>query len=184
MVDYFAILGVPRQAGLSLDAARAAFQVRGAGLHPDAGDAADRSARAAQFVELNEAFSVLSSRPRRLRHLLELMGGAPTRGAVLDDGLMALFSQINAAVQLADACLAQQAAATSALAKALLTSPALAAEAALAAAAQTLLARSEALDARLAAKPDAATLASAVQEAAFLEKWDTQVQSRRLRLLD
>ena len=59
MLDYFAILGVSRRASLSLDAVRAAFQERGAAVHPDAVvDGAARAARAQEFQLANEAFTV------------------------------------------------------------------------------------------------------------------------------
>lgn len=189
MLDYFAILGVPRRASLSLDEARAAFQERGAAVHPDAvAPGAERDARAADFQQLNEAFAVLGSRPRRLKHLLELLGGQASKGAVLDETLMTLFSAVNQALQLADAFLAKSAAATSALAKALLTDDALTAEETLASVAEQLVTRMNALEERLAAMDaeglDLPALQRAAQEAAFLEKWDLQVQQRRLRLLN
>jgi curved DNA-binding protein CbpA len=189
MLDYFAILGVSRRASMSLDAARAAFQERGASVHPDAAaDAADRDARAAEFQLLNEAFSVLSVRPRRLKYLLELEGGQASKGAVLDESLMTVFALVNEALQQADAFLTKSASATSALAKALLTTEALAVEDILANAAQTLVARQETLEALLARMDaeglDIVQLQRAAQEAAFLEKWELQVQQRRLRLLN
>jgi curved DNA-binding protein CbpA len=189
MQDYFDILGVPRRASLTLDAARAAFQERGAALHPDAvANAGARPERAADFQLLNEAFSVLSARPRRLKHLLELEGGQTSKGAVLDESLMALFSSVNQALQQADAFLAKAAVASSALARALLTSEALGVEDSLAAAGQQLVARQERLEAVLAAMDadgiDLPSLQRAAQEAAFLEKWELQVQQRRLRLLN
>jgi curved DNA-binding protein CbpA len=189
MLDYFAMLGVSRRASMSLDEARAAFQSRGAAVHPDAAaDAVVREARAGEFQLLNEAFSVLSARPRRLRHLLELAGGQVSKGAVLDESLMGVFSLVNQALQQADAFLTKSAMATSALAKALLTGEALATEEVLAAAAQQLVARQEILEVALAEMDanglDLAKLQRAAQEAAFLEKWELQVQQRRLRLLN
>jgi curved DNA-binding protein CbpA len=189
MLDYFAILGVSRQASLSLDAARAAFQERGAAVHPDAAvDAAERDARAAEFQLVNEAYVVLSARPRRLKHLLELAGGQVAKGAVLDESLMNVFTSVNQALQQADAFLAKSASATSALAKALLTTEALTTEDVLVNAAQVLVARQETLEALLARMDaeglDLVQLQRAAQEAAFLEKWELQVQQRRLRLLN
>ncbi len=189
MLDYFQILGVPRRAALTLDEARAAFQERGAALHPDAvANAGARPERAADFQVLNEAFSALSARPRRLKHLLALAGGQASKGAVLDESLMVLFSSVNQALQQADAFLAKAAVASSALARALLTNEALTVEDTLAAVGQQLVARQERLEAALATMDaqgiDLPTLQRAVQEAAFLEKWELQVQQRRLRLLN
>ena len=189
MLDYFTILGVPRRASLTIDEARAAFQMRGAALHPDAAaNAGARPEREAEFQVLNEAFACLSTRPGRLKHLLELEGGAASKGAVLDETLMVLFSSVNQALQQADAFLVKAAGAASALARALLTGEALTVEDALSAVAQQLVSRQDRLEASLMAM-DAdgihlPALQQAVQEAAFLEKWELQVQQRRLRLLN
>ena len=190
MVDCFDVLGIARRASLSTDEVRAGFQQQGAKIHPDgAGDPDDRKRRETSFQQLTEAYSLLTSTPRRLKHLLELLAPGATRGGVLDESLMGLFGTINSVLQKADALLAKKAQATSALAKALLAAESLETEELLATAAGELLQRQEVLDAKLTAfdaadSPDPAALAGLAQEAAFLEKWESQIQQRRLRLID
>ena len=188
MTDYFEVVGLPRRAALDAEAVRAAFQARGAALHPDhARVETDRAEKADAFQVLQEAYAVLSSTPRRLRHLLELRGQEAPRSGVIDETLMPLFSRIHPLLQNADSLLAQKAQATSALSRALLTAPTLEMESALAECAGKLLERSRELHATLRAwdevAPAAESLASAWQDAAFIEKWELQIQQRRLRLM-
>lgn len=188
MTDYFELLGLPRRAALDAGEVRAAFQRSGAAQHPDhAREPAERGARAVAFQSLQEAYAALSSTPRRLRHLLELHGRVPARAEVMDDALMPHFTSVHALLQQADALLAQKSAATTPLAKALLTAPSLEMEASLAAAAGALLERTGVLHGQLAAwdaaPPDWEALASVRQASAFLEKWEAQLQQRRLSLL-
>lgn len=190
MVDYFEVLGIPHSASLTSETVRAAFQSQGAKQHPDAAEnAADRSLRETTFQQLNEAFSILTSTPRRLKHLMELRAPGSAKGGVLDESLMALFSQVNSALQQSDALLAKKAGVTSALARALLAGESLQVDEILSDAAGALISRQEALESRLAELDagglnDVARLAGAAQEAAFLEKWELQIQQRRLRFME
>ena len=189
MTDFFEVVGLPRKAALEAEAVRAAFQARGAALHPDhACGEIDRAEKSAAFQALQEAYAVLSSTPRRLRHLGELLGYSAPRSGVIEESLMPLFSRIHTLLQQADSLLAQKTQATSALSKALLTAPTLELESALAECAGELLERSRDLKDRLQAWDEAApaveVLAGAGQEAAFLEKWELQIQQRRLRLME
>lgn len=188
MTDCFELLGLPRRAVLGTEEVRAAFQSRGAMLHPDhARQETERVEKSAAFQALQEAFAILSATPRRLRHLLELHGHTAPRAAVIDESLMPLFSRVHTLLQHADTLLTKQAAATSALAKALLAASTLELESALAEAAGQLLQRSADLHEQLRAwdqaAPDLPALASNWQTAAFLEKWEAQLQQRRLHLL-
>jgi len=73
--DAFALLGLPRRAALSAQEVREAFQKAAAAAHPDgAGDAGERARRTADFAALNEAQAILTSLPRRLRHLFAHTG--------------------------------------------------------------------------------------------------------------
>ena len=190
MVDYFDVLGIARRASLSADEVRAGFQQQGAKIHPDgASDPDNRKQRETAFQQLTEAYSLLTSTPRRLKHLLELVAPGLAKGGILDESLMALFSMINSVLQKADSLLEKKAQATSALARALLAGESLETEDLLANAAGELLKRQEVLDAKLVAfdaaeSSDANSLAGLAQEAAFLEKWESQIQQRRLRLID
>ncbi len=79
-MDYFALLGQPRQPWLDPAALKAAFLEQSARLHPDralAGDVEEKLAATGRFAELNAAYSCLREPKERLLHLLELESGAP-----------------------------------------------------------------------------------------------------------
>jgi curved DNA-binding protein CbpA len=79
-MDYFALLGQPRQPWLDADALKAAFLQQSARLHPDrvqAGNDVDQAAATDRFAELNGAYNCLREPKDRLLHLLELESGAP-----------------------------------------------------------------------------------------------------------
>src|SRR5690606_10476786 len=121
----------------------------------------------------------------------ELLSGEKARGGQLGERPMHLFSSISATLQNADALIAQRTEAKSVLAKAVLSSPTMEAEEALAEVAGQVLRQLEQLEASLPALdlaveeklPDALIkLAAAAHTAAFLQRWDAQIQQRRLRL--
>ena len=79
-MDYFALLGQPRQPWLDAVALKAAFLQQSARLHPDrvqAANAAERAAATGRFAELNASYHCLREPKERLLHLLELESGAP-----------------------------------------------------------------------------------------------------------
>ena len=187
-MDAFALLGLPRRAALEAEEVRAAFQKAGAAHHPDHAEATEKAGRAAGFTALNEAQAVLSSAPRRLRHLLELLypATAATRtGAVMDGEMMDLFSLTGAAVQQAQSVLARKQQAASSLARAMLSGEEMQAQEAIEAALTRIEAARDALravmeeiDAAHAAGGDASTvLQSAAARAGFLEKWHQQLRN-------
>jgi curved DNA-binding protein CbpA len=190
MTDPFAILGLPHQAWMDAEMARAAFQKRGAAIHPDAvSDPQEKAQRVAAFQELTEAFSILTSTPRRLKSLLESLGAPLDRAMPLGEELLAWFGKVQNGLQEADAFLAKKSAATSPLAKALLTNDALACEEKLSALATLLYTANANLENELKAMDAAGEVAlenlqKAAQQASFLEKWERQVQQRRLQLVD
>jgi hypothetical protein len=187
--DGFALLGLPRRAILSVDEVRAAFQRSGAENHPDnATDAADRTRRTAAFTALNDAHAVLGSLPRRLRHLLELEHpelAASRSGAVMDRGIMELFSAVGAAMQAANAVQRKRRNAGTALAKALLAKEEMQARETVEAATRQVEAARQALEAELlqmdaaraAGQSDGPQLGSCAARAGFLEKWQAQLRA-------
>lgn len=188
--DFFALLGLPRAAALSGDEVRTAFQKAAAAIHPDAAaDETERTKRTAAFTALNEASAVLSSLPRRLRHLLELEHpeiAAQKTGAPMDNAMMDLFSVTAAAVQGAATVQNQKRTAATALARALLAPQEMQAQEALEAATQKVEAERADLEeglpeidaARGATAPEAGMrLAAAAARAAFLEKWQGQLRA-------
>jgi DnaJ-domain-containing protein 1 len=79
-VDYFALLGQPRQPWLDLSALKTAFLQQSALLHPDRAEAGNAEAQATasgRFADLNAAYHCLLEPKTRLLHLLELESGAP-----------------------------------------------------------------------------------------------------------
>ena len=187
--DAFALLGLPRQALLATEEVRAAFQRAGAGVHPDgAGDEAERDRLTAEFAALNEAHAVVSSLPRRLRHLLELEyseTAALKTGAVMEGAMMELFATTGAAVQQAAVVQARKRTAATALSRAMLAGDEMQAQEALDAANRRVDAACEALNLELAeldkvraAGGNVATrLQTCAARAGFLEKWQAQLRA-------
>jgi curved DNA-binding protein CbpA len=188
VTDSFALLGLPRSACLSPDDIRSAFQKAAAAAHPDAAaDETERAARTLQFQQINEASSILTPVASRLKHLLALEAPdfIPNRAAPMDDALVALFTQVGSAVQLAAAWTRDRLAATTFLAKANLTAREMQVQEALEAAGARLRTAQETLAASLleleatrsTGHPPTEALHALAQRAAFLEKWQAQLQS-------
>lgn len=114
MPDYFEILGIPEQLVIEADRLSAAFREAGKRAHPDAGGGDE------DFCRLREAFEVIASPSKRLKHWLELRGtSVVTRGAV-DPHLMDLFAKVGAAIQQAESLIRRRDESKSALGLALL----------------------------------------------------------------
>jgi len=187
-MDAFALLGLPRRASLTAEEVRAAFQRAGAATHPDGAGSDERTRRTEDFAALNEAYAVLSSLPRRLRHLLELEypdTTAQKTGTVMDGAMMELFASTGAAVQAAGAVQTRKQKAATALARAMLAGEEMRVQETLEAATQRLEAARAALEAELteldearaAGASVAAKLQSCAARAGFLEKWQAQLRA-------
>lgn len=114
MQDYFEILGIPEQLVIETDRLSAAFRESGKSAHPDAGGGDE------DFSRLREAFEIIASPSKRLKHWLELRGTpAETRGAV-DPHLMDLFAEVGVAIQQAESLIRRRDETKSALGLALL----------------------------------------------------------------
>ena len=187
VADAFALLGLPRKAALNPDLVKAAFQKAAAATHPDAAaDEADRVARTLQFQQLNEASALLTPAASRLKHLLglEYAGFSPSRAAAMDEPLVALFTQVGAAVRAAAEWTRRRQAATTFLAKAALTASEMQVQEALEAAGRSVREAQEVLQSAMekvdtapAGQDQAETLSALAQRAAFLEKWQAQLQA-------
>lgn len=188
--DAFALLGLDRRAGLSAAEVRQAFQQAAAAAHPDgAEDETAREERTARFQKINEASAVLTPVAARLKHLLELEfpDFQPPRQTVMDEALVVLFTLTGEAVQAAADWVRKRQAATSFLAKAALTASEMTVQEKLEAAGQALRDAQDQLAASLAELDGAAagrpgllspeTLNALARRAAFLEKWQAQVQA-------
>jgi hypothetical protein len=191
MVDCYALMDLPRRAWLDREEARTAFQRAGAARHPDAASSeTERAEREISFQQLQEAYAVLASTPTRLKHLAALLdAGFESRSGVLDETLMKLFSSINEGLHQADALASKKEFATSNLARALLASECLETQEILETLGGKIVARQELLQERLMAwdanpQHQIADLQNAAQEAAFLDRWEQQIQQRRMKLID
>lgn len=114
MIDAFQILGIEPRLVLSDEELRDLFREAGKLAHPDAGGGEG------EFSELREAFAVVSSPSRRLRHWLELRGTPGEVRGSIDDSLMDVFSEIGSVTQQAESCIRKRDEAKSVLVRALL----------------------------------------------------------------
>jgi curved DNA-binding protein CbpA len=74
MIDYFALLDQPRTPWLEPASLKNAYHRKTRQAHPDTASSGTEQ----RFTELNEAYQTLQDPKRRLHHLLELEGHAPS----------------------------------------------------------------------------------------------------------
>ena len=118
MTDYFALLEQRRAPWLDPAGLKEAYHRQTLQTHPDT--AAPDNPRGA-FAELNEAYQVLQDPKRRLHHLLELEGCAPSPGdQTVPQELHDLFPAIGALAQRANLLFEKLKAASNALSRSLL----------------------------------------------------------------
>jgi curved DNA-binding protein CbpA len=118
MTDYFALLDQARAPWLEPASLKDAYHRKTLQTHPDTA-AADNPQGA--FAELNEAYQVLQDPKRRLHHLLELEGRAPSSGdQTVPQELHDLFPAIGALTQRANLFLEKMKTASNALSRSLL----------------------------------------------------------------
>jgi DnaJ-domain-containing protein 1 len=119
VTDYFALLDEPRRPWLEPETLKKKFLVLSANLHPDkihSAGAAEKSAAAKKFAELNTAYNHLADPKSRLRHLLELeLGAKPKDVQQIPPALADLFAEVAAACRDTDTFLAEKNTTTSPL---------------------------------------------------------------------
>lgn len=184
MDDAFAALDLERRLDLSDDVIELAWRELSRDLHPDS-DRGDAERAAA----VNRAHQILRSPARRLRHWLGLHGVEIARQSAIDPALMGLFAEIGPALTAADEVLKKRAAASSALARALLAEPEISAQQRL----QGLLGKLGKQRADLTARfhqfeSDSSSgrfenALAATGQLAFLENWESQVRQRLLAMI-
>jgi curved DNA-binding protein CbpA len=114
VTNAFEILGLNPRLTVGEEALRCAFRESGKSMHPDAGGGE------LEFSKLREAFEIIASPSKRLKHWLDLRGTpAETRGTV-DPPLMDLFAEVGRVSQLAERVIRKREEAKSALGLALL----------------------------------------------------------------
>ncbi len=187
MADFFELLSLPPRAVLEDELLQQAYLNATRSAHPDqAGGDALLSAN------LNAALEALKSPVTRLKHLIDQHSQTAWRAIPLDDGLMGLFEKLGPLLQQSAAFLARKQAATSALAKALLSSEEMRLRESLESLNedievqwQQLEAELPACDARIA-EADASVwpdLQALQARFAYLAKWRAQIRERLLGLM-
>ena len=118
MTDYFALLDQPRAPWLDPASLKDAYHRKTLQTHPDTAAANNTEGG---FAELNEAYQVLQDPKRRLHHLLELEGHAPSSAEqTVPRELHDLFPAIGAVTQRANLFLERMKTASNALSRSLL----------------------------------------------------------------
>lgn len=120
MVDYFALLDLPRQPWLDPEALKERFVTLSARHHPDKAAAdAERGSAEAHYAQLNAAYQTLRDTRTRLGHLIHLVTGQPPGNIrQVSPESADLFFEVGTLCRQVDAFIAAQAAATSPLLKA------------------------------------------------------------------
>lgn len=117
MINAFQILGIGAQLVLADDCLRDAFREAGKRVHPDAGGGDG------EFAALREAYAVVTSPSRRLRHWLELRGTPGEVRGSIENSLMDLFAEVGAVTQQAESLIRKRDEAKSSLVRAMLEGP-------------------------------------------------------------
>ena len=117
MVDYFALLNVPRTPWLDSGEVHARFLEMSAAVHPDRVHnlgAEEKKEATAKFSELNKAATTLRDHKERLHHLMALeTGAAPSATQNISSEWIDLFSRIGQTCRSVDQFLAERARTTS-----------------------------------------------------------------------
>ena len=182
MINAFEILGIERTLTLSDDTLRAAFRGAGKSAHPDAGGGD------AEFARLREAFEILGSPSKRLKHWLELRCFTVETRGVVDTALMDLFGRVGEITQRAEALIRKRGESKSALGLAMLEGETQVCRESVEKALRLV---EEAMETACSVFPDieaAETLdldaaTKTVRNLAFLEKWRAGLRSVRSRLI-
>ncbi|OAI57261.1 hypothetical protein AYO49_02425 [Verrucomicrobiaceae bacterium SCGC AG-212-N21] len=187
--DSFATLGLPRAATLDEPSLQRAYTEHSRTVHPDHGGSEGLAAK------VNAAYETLRHPEKRLKHLLELAGPADARAwrtVPLDEGMMALFSELGKAMENTSRFLERKTKAASAIARAVLAGEEMRHRETLEAIGFEIEKRRgemeaglPALDAAIAGDDGSAWKQAAAMQArfAYLARWQSQVRERLLALM-
>jgi hypothetical protein len=114
VVNAYQCLGIEACLVISDDALGNAFRAAGKLTHPDAGG------EIGDFEAMRQAFEMLASPSKRLKHWLELQGITGQDRGSIDDGVMGLFAEVSEVTQRAESMVRKREDAKSALGRALL----------------------------------------------------------------
>jgi curved DNA-binding protein CbpA len=182
VTNAFQILGTGPRLVLSDETLRDLFREAGKQAHPDAGGGEG------EFSALREAFAIVSSPSRRLRHWLELRGTPGDVRGSIENSLMEVFSEVGAVTQQAESCIRKREEAKSVLVRAMLEGETQKCREAV----ERAISKVESLIARECAgfpeweisdQPDISAASKAARNLAFLEKWRTGLRGCYARLV-
>lgn len=182
MTNAFQILGTEPRLVLSDETLRDLFREAGKRAHPDAGGGEG------EFAALREAFAIVSSPSRRLRHWLELRGTPGNVRGSIEGSLMEVFSEVGAVTQQAEACIRKREEAKSVLVRAMLEGETQICREAV----ETAISKVEGLIDRECRSfqewenseaPDIEAASKAARNLAFLEKWRAGLRGCYARLV-
>lgn len=189
MKDHFSALGFSPCLVLDLETVEEAWREATREHAGDSGEEPKPPSSDDPLADIHEARAVLSDPVKRLSHWLALRGISPSRATTMDSEMMNLFGSLGEILAKTDEFLTRHAAASSALAKALLTKEAIAVQLELQeqmqqvqAQKQTALGRFPELES-LASRNEFEAATSTLQQLQFLTKWEAQCQERLLSLL-
>jgi DnaJ-domain-containing protein 1 len=191
VIDYFALLGEPRQPWVDEEGLRSKFFALSASVHPDrvhALSAAERDNAGERSTELNAAYACLREPKERLRHLIELhTGRKPAQVQQVPEALVDLFFEIGRVCRAADEFLKRKAAVTSPLLLAGLFEEGQAVSDGLRELQQQLHARKEQLLADVKQlntrwQQELGALEAIQQTLSYLHRWSAQLQERIVSL--
>ncbi|MEN3368756.1 MAG: DnaJ domain [Verrucomicrobiota bacterium] len=118
MIDYFALLDQPRAPWVDPEKLKQVFHQKTFLAHPDTAPSGEAEN---SFAQLNEAYQVMQDPKRRLHHLLDLEGHAPSSsGQTVPQELHDLFPAIGGLTQRANVLLEKITTASNALSRSLL----------------------------------------------------------------
>ena len=187
MTDAFALLDEPRQPWLEVEALKTKFLTRSAATHQDKfTDTTEKETAQTRFAELNTAHETLRDPKRRLQHLLTLeRGHKPDEVHDILPGTADLFLQVGQLLRAIDPFLAQREAETSPLLKAQTYPQALDWLEQVTTLQKTLTQSLQHLDTQLQSlnknwTPE--TLEPLFHQYSYLQKWQTQLNDRAMRL--
>ena len=181
-VGAFEILGMSSGLVFSDEAVREAFREAGKQVHPDAGG------KDGEFAALHEAFAMVLSPSRRLKHWLELRGTPGEVRGSIDHSLMELFSAVGAVTQRAETVIRKREEAKSSLVRAMLEGETQVCREAVElgiSRVETRIAHECSVfpELEVAAVVDVAQVSEIARNLAFLEKWRTGLRGCFSRLV-
>ena len=182
VTNAFEILGIEPRLVLSDESLRDLFREAGKQAHPDAGGGEG------EFAALREAFAVVSSPSRRLRHWLELRGTPGEVRGSIENSLMEVFAEVGAVTQQAESCIRKREEAKSVLVRAMLEGETQMCREAV----ENSISRVESLitqecavfsEWEISEQPDIVAASKAARNLAFLEKWRAGLRGSYARLV-